>query len=247
MKPSLVLISGWAMTTEVMQPLADALAVHFSVSVLALSELAEEPPSGNRWEILLNNLDQHISSTVKPAEDNVTLVGWSMGAQLSTLYASHYPAKINSLITLAGNPCFVQKTGWTAAMLPETFNTFANSANEDIRLTLKQFVGLCTKGSHNQRQQTRHIRTQLKSAPLNDHLAALLQRLGDDLRPALSDVQCPVTHLLGSRDALVPVELATTLQKYWPSHDVHTCAGGHTFFLDEPEAVMTRIYKAVDL
>ncbi len=247
MKPSLALVSGWGMPADVMQPLADALADNFNVSVLTLPGFADKELSGCDWETLVSNLNQQLSSITDTTTTGITLAGWSLGAQLCTLYASHYPDKVNHLITLAGNPCFMQRDDWPAAMPADTFDTFVSNANQNINTTLKQFVGLCTKGSSHQRQQTRDIRALLQTNTVSESLAPLLQRLGDDLRPALSDVQCPVTHLLGTDDALVPAAMANSLQQRWPSHDVQTFAGGHTFFLDAPETIATRIGKAVGL
>ncbi|WP_461537521.1 alpha/beta fold hydrolase [Spongorhabdus nitratireducens] len=249
MKPSLILVSGWAMPESVLEPLADQLAADFNVSRMALpgfsSESVNECTDTCSWDSLVNLLHQKVQDT---EATSVTLVGWSLGAQLCALYASRYPESVNALVTLGGNPCFVQRQDWEHAMKVDVFNAFYQQSETNLALTLRQFAGLCTKGSSAMRQQSRDIQTQLKAAaPQDIVLVPLLQRLNDDFRPVLSDVQCPVTHLLGEKDALVPVSVRDDMLSAWPEHRVETFAGGHTFFLDDPVTIAARIKAASHL
>ena len=243
MKPSLILVSGWAMPAPVLAPLTDQLAADFNINCLTLpglsSEAAKESDETCSWDSLVNLLHQQVQLAGK---DSVTLVGWSLGAQLCTLYASRYPESVNALVTLGGNPCFVQRQEWNQAMDIDVFNSFCQQAETSLALTLRQFSGLCTRGSAAMRQQSRDIQHYLKAAELQGPvLVTLLQRLNDDLRPVLSNVQCPVTHLLGEKDALVPVSVRDHLQSEWPRHKVESFAGGHTFFLDDPATIAAKI------
>ncbi len=232
----IILISGWGMPTEVMEPLSQALQVHHPVSIVQLPGLADESTSYN-LETLLAWLDQQL-----PAQAAV-LLGWSLGGVLAIHYASRFPDKTIAVVNLTANACFVANKHWPEAMTPALFARFCQGLSENCAKTLQQFALLCSTGSVNPKAQARTLQQSIaRCRPEPQTLLSLLAILGEsDLRAPLADIRCPVSHLFGQNDALVPVTVAAAFRQQFPTHRVHVVAGGHSFFLDDPTLVLDEI------
>ncbi len=237
-QPSVVLISGWAMPAMAMETLAAALdADHRRVSVVQLPGLVEEPGGHYDWDAMLAYLDLHLFD--KP----VILVGWSLGGMLASLYASRHPESVAGVVTLSSNPCFVKTPEWPAAMEPVMFAGFQAGMVDDAQATLQQFAVLCSAGSADRKSRARELQEFLLDTDQEPVvLEALLKLLGEsDLRSVLADIRCPVIHILGKNDALVPDSAAKQLADSYPLHRVHLLDGGHCFFMDDPQMVVREI------
>ncbi|MGB1272043.1 MAG: alpha/beta fold hydrolase, partial [Endozoicomonas sp.] len=204
--PPIVLISGWAMPAMAMESLATALDKgHRRVSVIELPGLVQVGDSAGdqniHWEGLLTYLDQQLFE--KPA----VLVGWSMGGVLASLYASRHPGNVAAVVNLATNACFVKNAQWTAAMAPELFFGFQAGVSKHCLKTLQQFTLLCSVGSINRYERAKALQSLLRDIQAETELElgilqALLTLLGSsDIRSALADICCPVSHILGQDDA----------------------------------------------
>ncbi|USE36978.1 alpha/beta fold hydrolase [Endozoicomonas sp. SCSIO W0465] len=243
----IVLISGWAMPAGAMESLAQALdADHRRVSIVQLPGLVRESEACKRshdWESLLTYLDHQLF------EKPTVLVGWSLGGMLATLYASRYPNNVAAVVNLGANACFVQNDGWEPAMDPVLFTRFYHGMSRSREKTLQQFTRLCSSGSLQSKALTKALQTLMSDADL-DHqaedntLLSLLDILGkSDMRSAFADIRCPVTHLFGKEDALVPVGAANAIGQDFPAHRVQVLDGGHCFFMDDPEPVVSEVRR----
>ena len=238
-QPAVVLISGWAMPAIAMERLAEALdADDRRVSIVQLPGLVgEEPTSEYSWDSLLEYLDLHLF------EKPVVLVGWSMGGMLASLYASRHPENVAGVVTLGSNARFVKNADWPAAMEPAIFAGFQAGLAQDCASTLQQFTMLCSAGSLDRKARMQELQGIMadaeQEAPV---LQSLLNLLGDvDLRSVLADIRCPVVHMQGKDDALVPESSAELLGETYPRHRVHLVKGGHCFFMDDPSLVLREI------
>lgn len=237
-QPSVVLISGWGMPAIAMEPLAAALdADDRRVSVVQLPGLVEESSGGYDWDALLNYLGMHLF------EKPVVLAGWSMGGMLASLYASRHPENVAGVITMASNASFVQRDSWQEAMAPAMFAGFQAGMQADSAATLAQFAMLCSAGSTDRKARTSELQTILSEVDLEPAiLNSMLELLGGvDLCSVLADIRCPVIHVLGKNDALVPDSAAEKLGEAFPGHRVHLVKGGHCFFMDDPSLVVREI------
>ena len=239
----IVLISGWAMPAGTMESLAEALdADHRRVSIIQLPGLVSELDDYRTpydWKVLLDYLDQQLFE--KPA----ILVGWSLGGMLATLYASRHPEHVAGVINMSSNVCFVQRSEWPEAMSPALFASFSEGLAESVGKTLRQFVLLCASGSAERKAHIAALQSLIDDAELdNNTLQELLAILGNsDLRSALSDIRCPITHLFGESDGLVPASAANLIEAHYPQHRVQVFKGGHNFFMDDPQAVVREVHQ----
>ena len=238
-QPAVVLISGWAMPAIAMERLAEVLdADDRRVSIVQLPGLVgEEPTSEYSWDSLLEYLDLHLF------EKPVVLVGWSMGGMLASLYASRHPENVAGVVTLASNACFVKNDEWPAAMDPAMFAGFQAGLAHDCASTLQQFTMLCSAGSPDRKVRMQELQALMAETEQESPvLQSLLEQLGSvDLRSVLADIRCPVIHVLGKGDALVPESAAELLGETYPRHRVHLVNGGHCFFMDDPSMVVREI------
>ncbi len=240
MNQPVVLISGWAMPAMAMERLAEALdADHRRVSVIQLPGLVSEPASGYNWETLLEYLDQQLFE--KPS----ILVGWSLGGTLASIYASRHPENVSGVLTLGTNARFVSDSSWPTAMAPVMFTGFQDGMKENWQQTLDQFVMLCSAGSPDRKALARELKELLDEAEVEPAiLLSLLQLLGaSDIRSVLADIRCPVIHMLGKGDALVPDTAAEALSDRFPSQRVQLVDGGHCFFMENPDTVVREIHN----
>lgn len=237
MNGPIVLISGWAMPAETMATLAEALQAHqHQVLLLQLPGLrtASDPVITDLDELIVW-LDQLL-----PAEP-VVLIGWSLGGMLGAYYASRYPDKVTAVVNLAANACFLASEHWPTGIDPTVLERFSRGLLQAPAKTLQQFALLCSAGSPAPREQARHLQTLLAGCDIDnpDILHSLLTILGhSDLRPALGAIHCPIIHLFARDDALVPVTAVDAFRQHFPEHRVQIVAGGHGFFMDDPETVI---------
>ena len=224
------------MPAAVMQPLVDRLSEHYVVSAVSLPGFEDNGLTVDvvEWSTLIDALSALL------VEETVTLVGWSLGGHLATLYAAMHPQQVQGVLTMASNPCFVQKNDWPDAMPKKVFSGFLEGINNASVQTLKHFVMLCSQGGAQQRETVRFIRKIVAdSSPDFNQLAQLLALLGSsDTRPQLADIICPITHLMADNDALIPATLFGTLCERYPEQTIKTVEGGHTFWLDNPDIVV---------
>ncbi len=243
MKQRIVLIAGWGMPSGVMQPLVDKLSGRYTVNVVSLPGFNEQGLTVETvsWPTMIDALSSYL------AGESVMLVGWSMGGQLATLFAAMYPRQVKGLMTLTSNPCFVQRDDWQDAMSETVFAEFEHGVSVSCSQTLKQFAMLCSQGGEQQRETVRLIRKVLVDAePDAEQLSSLLTLLREaDTRSQLADLTCPVIHWVAERDALVPFSFSRALSGHYPTHTIKPIEGGHAFWLETPDIIVSDIDKLV--
>ncbi|MGB0360483.1 MAG: alpha/beta fold hydrolase [Endozoicomonas sp.] len=237
----IVLISGWSMPVGIMKTLGKALDVdHRYVSIVQLPGLVNELKADRKsydWDVLLEYLGQQLFE--RPA----ILVGWSLGGMLATLYASHHPSQVAGVVNLAANACFVQKPDWPEAMPVELFARFSEGLTKSMHKILRQFSLLCASGSPKRKAHISQFQKLVGEAELDQiALKELLALLGNsDVRSALANLHCPISHLFGKDDGLVPVSAAESIEQCYPQHHVQVLNGGHNFFMDDPDTVVREV------
>ena len=225
----LVLINGWAMPEAALAPLATRLT-DIDVTIINLSDVPVKMD-----DFTLSTMVQ-LLHTLLP-DTPFVLAGWSYGGTLACAYASTFPDKVKALVTLATNPCFVAKADWPSAMNPSTFDEFLTVLNVSPQKALGQFSLLCSLGSKDKKQLGRHLKKLLTTS---DSMTRILTLLGlADIRRQLANIRCPVTHCYGKQDTLVPSTIVEEMLTCFKSHNTHIDAGGHCFFIDNPDSVAT--------
>lgn len=200
--PELVLLHGWGMSSDIWLELAERLTEHFHLTLVDLPGLGR---SQNVPEPYTSTAVVELLAEVVPA--SAAWLGWSMGGQIATAFAQRFPERVQKLVLVASNPCFVARDDWSAAMAENTHQAFEDGLAIAEAKTLTRFLMLQTQGG----AEAKPILKKLKMLQAeNQHTAALqsLSILREDMRAALAGLSCPVLQLFGEKDNLVPVAAA---------------------------------------
>lgn len=233
----LVLLHGWGMDSDCWLPLLPALCAVGPVMAIDLPGSGSSRPSPDLAE---ENLLARLEA-VLPAP--CLLAGWSLGGMLAVALAQRAPHKVQRLVTLAANPCFVAREGWPAAMTPEVNAVFNQSFARHPLATHKRFIGLIAQGDVQERTLLKRLRQQ-SPAPMDVATAArALQLLTSmDNRVSFAGLRQPGLHLMAEKDALVPVAAASSMAALNPVQQVEVLPGiSHGLLLSAPEQVGGRM------
>ena len=206
------------------------------------------PGHGESVDVNAGTLDEYVEHVAQHITRPVLLVGWSLGGLVSLRLAQRYPEKVSALFQVATNPKFVQDSGWPTAIEASVFAQFAASLEKDRVKTIRRFLALQVRGTDNSMQTVRELQAAIdeRGLPGIDALFAGLKILSDtDLTDALQALDCPVSWLLGEKDALVPLELAQALKLMSLDIDIHIAAGaGHAPFISHPDVFVQALLQA---
>ncbi len=249
----LVLIAGWGMPGGVFAELAGLLAARRRVTVRAL------PGFDGQAAVSPYDLPGLAAALWAGLEtEAVDLAGWSLGGAAAAAMAAASPERVKSLCLIASNPKFVADNSWPG-VAGEVLDAFASSlrpgsdlqsGSEQLRpeQLLMRFAALLAQGDARGKPVLARLRAELRAAPVPEArvLAAGLDLLrAADWRRTLAAAACPVSVLLGGRDALTPPDLAGALANVLPKARVYEFAeAGHALFLSRPEEAAAAILEA---
>lgn len=231
--PDLVMVHGWAMHSGVWRDFAECLAERVRVTLI---DLPGHGLSGNLADF---SLDPVVGALASAAPERAHWMGWSLGALLAIRVAERFPARVQSLILMAGSPRFIAGPQWPGVE-PAMLAQVAANLERDFFGTLKRFIGLQTYGQENARALARRIEADLdaceppEASALRGGLAVLQQA---DQRQALRLLDVPALAVLGAHDRLVPKEVGPALVALAPRMDVRVLAtAAHLPFATHPDA-----------
>lgn len=242
MKIDTVFIHGWAMNSAVWQPCLQQLPDWINPLCIDL------PGHGEYVDVNAGTLDEYVEHVAQKITSPALLVGWSLGGLVSLRLAQRYPEKVSALFQVATNPEFVQDSDWPTAIEAGVFDQFALSLEKDRVKTIRRFLALQVRGTDSSMLTVRQLQAAIDERGLPDieSLLAGLKILSEtDLIEALQTLDCPVSWLLGEKDALVPVGLTRVLEKMPVDVDIHIVAGaGHAPFISHPNAFVQALLQA---
>lgn len=230
----ITLIHGWGFNSHVWTAVAGKLEPNSQA--IAIDQPGYDRNPTVLQEYTLSELASHIAQSLSaPA----ILIGWSLGGLAAIRIALDFPDRVKGLGLIATNPCFTRNVTWPHGIEPQVFERFAKGLGTDPQVVLRQFAGLVAHGGAEDRRVIRYLRNVLSETPstniqaLHSGLAILANT---DLRPKLAAIEAPVLCLLGGKDSLVPVSLATALPALMPTARIEVLAdAAHAPFLSHPE------------
>ncbi len=240
--PELVLLHGWGSSSAIWDAIRDALAARFRLTLVDL------PGLGRSRALPDTSLDAIVDALLPRVPARAIWLGWSLGGLVATRAAVRAPYRVSGLVTLASNPCFVQRDDWSCAMEPAVFDAFVDACREQPQRTLGRFTALQTQGSSNARAELKQLKAALAVAEIDDAgLQATLALLQQDGRATLAQVRQPSLHLLGAEDALVPPTLAPGLARLQPEAEVEVYPNAaHLPFLTESGRFIAQLVSFAD-
>lgn len=210
--PDLVLLHGWGMSSEVWRGWLRLLRIRCNVILLDLPGFGRSQPQPDL------SLDALLAQLKNYVPVRAVIAGWSLGGTLALAFTHKYPEHCGALLTIASNPCFVAHSDWPSGMAPADFIAFQQSLVQKPQLTLQRFLGLQVRGGDSERELLRWLRRQ-SVADNADALVWGLDLLAQmDLREALKNTRILAAHIFGSRDALVPAQVAVEVSELASTH-----------------------------
>jgi malonyl-CoA O-methyltransferase len=233
----LVLLHGWASDSEIWRSLIPALRRYFHITLIDLPGFGRSVAC----DVGVNAADT-IQQLLPVLPESAIYCGWSLGGMLATALAAEHPERVSGLITVATNAVFVENAHWPAAMSQHDFATFYASIENNAAKGLRRFGLLQLHGD----QRAGDVRTILNNQNVSAGAVALITGLGClehiDNRRTLAEVVCPVMHIFGAEDALVPVQAAKLFADNYPDHKRKVMAGcGHLPFLSAPQEFVATV------
>ena len=230
----MILLHGWAMHSGLWGNFAAQLSQHYRVTLVDLP-----------WR---DNLAEISDTVVADLDDEpFYLLGWSLGGIVALDITARYSNRIQGLILLATNPCFVEKENWVG-MPVETFNAFSEQLHANPATTLQRFLALQLQGSHTFLKEVK-ARFSLKPVPeLSDLETSLALLKISDLRAALIDLNCPIMAILSDDDAITPVAIGEQMEMFQPNLQLIILKNAtHIPFITQPENCLNSIHNFLNV
>ena len=232
---SVLLITGWGVGVEPLQHLQQQLRGAGCVAEVINIFDAADPIA--------------FQASLAKVQHYDVLVGWSLGGQLATLLAQQFWEQTGiakTLITLASNPCFVQREAWSWAMPDVDFQAFKQSFYAQPQSCIKRFCYLLTQGDVQAKNNWLSLQSLI--VPQDDRLMKkgleLLETL--NLVSMLKQYQGKQLHLFASQDALVDHRIAQYCQQLTAKFlNVDYVEGSHSFPFFQDAETSDKILKFI--
>lgn len=238
----LVLLHGWASDAEIWRSIIPSLRRHFHITLIDLPGFGRSQACS-----VVDDAASVIEQLLPVLPDSAVYCGWSLGGMFATAIAAKYPERVSGLITVASNAVFVADEHWPAAMPPADFLAFKAAIEKNAEKGLRRFRLLQLFGD----KRADAVTAILSRQPTPVDASALTQGLTYlntiDNRAALAAIRCPVMHVFGSEDALVPVATVELFAESYPDHKRSIMMGcGHIPFLSSPQEFIETVVDFVN-
>lgn len=230
----LVLIHGWGMNSAVWSPLVKRLSVSNRLYLVDLPGMGQSKPV---YPYTLDTLTRAVADLIPGVS---SILGWSLGGLVAQHLALTQPERVDKLILVGTNPCFVHRPDWTHGIDAKHFEQFNAKFAQDFNSTLVNFLTLQCMHAKDTRATVRQLRLAFANKPmplqnaLNDALQILLQT---DLRAEAGRLFQPALIIHGDRDTLAPVSAAHWQTMHMQRAQLRVIAGAaHAPFLSHADA-----------
>lgn len=203
----IVLIHGWGNDSSCWQPLLPGLLQLGPVIAVDL------PGFGESAALPVLNEDTVLNALAEALPEKCIVLGWSLGGMLAVALAQRLRQQVTQLITLAANTKFVAAPDWPQAMAQEVNQAFNEAFATHPDIARKRFAGLMAQGDVQERAVLKTLRQQtfpVMNVAAGEQALALLASI--DNRKIFAGLTLPGLHLLAGQDALVPVDVATSMR-----------------------------------
>ncbi|WP_047514911.1 pimeloyl-ACP methyl ester esterase BioH [Methylophilus sp. Q8] len=230
----LVLLHGWGMNSAVWERVVKRLSANYRLFLVDLPGMGQSRPV---YPYHLHSLAEAVAEEIPGVS---TILGWSLGGLVAQQIALNQPDRVEKLILVGTNPCFVSKPDWPNGIAARHFEQFNERFEQDFNATLLNFLTLQCMHAKDARSTVRQLRTAFAAKPtptqdnLNQALDILLQT---DLREEVGRLFQPTLLIHGDRDTLAPLSAAHWLAMHMQRAQLRVIAGAaHAPFLSHADA-----------
>ena len=208
----MILISGWAHPSALLQPLADHLADVAEVVLTSPSELWTLSGQGRDPGLYSCALEALIRKQAVP----VVLAGWSLGGMIALETALRCPDRISRMVSLSSAARFFSPERGALGVTPARIRTLAKGLQRDWTSTLQGFYASVHSPFPLADSQ---LAARMRSAcgnELDELLLGLDYLATRDLTDRAHTLSCPLLVLHGGQDRVVEPGLGRALAHQVP-------------------------------
>jgi len=241
--PPLVLIHGWAMSSAVFDEALGAFAeTHRVLAPDLRGHGGSEGASGFGLEDLAGDLSEWFAALDL---QGACLGGWSLGGQVAMALFPAVRQRVARLMLIDTTLRFVRSGDWPHGLPAGQVRAMARDLRRNYRKAMGEFfAGQFVAGeiSPERYRQVLAFAVRAGSLPEPETALAALETLGcADLRPRLSELDCPALVLHGEEDPITFPGAARTLARdLLAGKLVLVPKSGHAPFLSRPGEVFAR-------
>jgi len=229
----LVMLHGWGMNSAVWERVVKRLSANYRLFLVDLPGMGQSRPV---YPYHLHSVAEAVAEEIPGVS---TILGWSLGGLVAQQIALNQPDRVEKLILVGTNPCFVSQPDWQHGIDARHFEQFNARFAQDFNATLLNFLTLQCMHAKDARATVRQLRTAFaaKPTPSQDHLNQALEiLLQTDLREEVSRLFQPTLLIHGDRDTLAPVSAAHWLAMHMQRASLRVISGAaHAPFLSHAE------------
>lgn len=248
--PPLVLVHGWSFGAAVL----DALPPEVTAGRRALApELRGHGASRGdaAAPFTLEELAADLAGLLEALRlEAVTLVGWSLGAQVALAALPRVRARAARLVLISATPRFTLRDGWPHGLPAQALEALARRVRRDTARAVERFsAGMYAEGELEPaaRARAEALRAAVPPPDTDAALAGLAILGGTDLRPALGGVDLPTLVIHGERDPICPAGAGRALAEAIPGARLSILPGaGHAPFLSRPRELAAALLPFLD-
>ena len=154
-EPTWVLLHGWGSDSGLWREFSQYLPK--PIQLLDLPGFAGREHT-HSWQVF-------VEQTAAQLPNHCILLGWSLGGMLASQIAAAAPDKVDALITIASNPCFVANEQWPHAMSAEVYDQFCAGFGAQPEKTWKRFCSLQAQGDSKSKHILKLLKEQTAPSP----------------------------------------------------------------------------------
>lgn len=190
---------GWGVDETVWH---DYLAQHFADYKTHAPGM---PVFGNKHNKSNENSKRDCLQLSQALTEPCVIVAWSLGAHVAVKLTGLNPDKVQKLILLNANPCFVKKEGWPYGVKEDELKKMMVQLGSSKEKTLSRFYTLITDGTDKQKELLKQLKNYRFSNSLTEHglYRGLQILLREDMRRPLFELTVPIVMCFGERDSLI--------------------------------------------
>ena len=241
-KPSLLLISGWAIPISAWEPVIRELEPEWTTHVIGADAVLSGWAPDQDSALIPGRIESHLPTSAP----GCILGGWSLGGMLALEAAPHLTHRIAGTLLISTTPRFCRGKGQAYGVAPAELRAMTVGMRRDPERTLRGFYAACAAPlSPDPGEMDRWIGTYRE-----DFLSLLsgLQYLRHaDLRSRMDCGGIPAVLLHGGRDTVIPTQASRTLGDHLHSSRVDLIAdAGHDLPLRRPGLVARSLRTLVE-
>lgn len=225
MKPTVIMVSGWAHPARALKPLAERFLGRYEVILLSSMELTDYGES--------------LSAVIRERSAPPVLLGWSMGGLMALDAAARAPESVSGLVLVASTARFCADPAYPHGVPEREVRALSIGVRKNAVQALPPFLQDAARPA---RLSPQSLQAKLVHAIEFgvDRLCADLDYLrASDHRALASHVRAPTLLVHGSEDRIVPYDAGRWLHAHIPDSEwVAVKNAGHDLPLRQPDLIL---------